>query len=90
MYKAQISVVKTIQIRTEELDESGKVLYGWNKRFRSPKAAAEQWADIRIREWEDKKFGGYRHMTDADEKYRHQLKKRLIRMATAKFKGLLK
>lgn len=90
-----ISVVKTIQFRTEVLKEDGTVRHGWNHRYRSPHAAAQEYARARISQWEHEKwevdkFGAaYHRQTDADRDYMYALQDRIYRMILPKFKELL-
>lgn len=100
MYNLKVSVVKTIQLRTESVDENGKVRYGWNKRFMVPSVAADHWVSHAISEWQDRKYGdpmgngqftrGYHNMQQSDRDRSDRLEKRLKRIATAKFKALMK
>jgi len=90
-----VTVVKTIQFRTEVLEEDGTVRHGWNHRYRSPHAAAENYTRQRISEWEHEKWevakygAAYHRQTDADRKYMDRLYKRFYYLALRRFKELL-
>lgn len=90
-----MTVVKTIQFRTEILEEDGSVRHGWNHRYRSPHAAAENYTRHRISEWEHEKWevakygAAYHRQTDADRKYIRRLNERFYRMMVRRFKEML-
>lgn len=90
-----MSVVKTIQFRTEVLEEDGTVRHGWNHRYRSAHAAAENYTRQRISEleherWEVAIYGAaYHRQTDADRKYLDRLSERFYRMMVRRFKEML-
>jgi len=100
MHNLKVTVVKTIQLRTEILDENGKVQHGWNKRFMIPSVAADYWVSHAILDWQERKYGdplgngrfgtAYGKMTQSDYDRSARLEKRLKRIVTAKFKQLLK
>lgn len=100
MYIQKVTVVKTIQLRTEVIDPNGNVEIGWNKRFLVPSIAADYWVTHAIVDWQNRKYGdpignghfscGYHNMQQSDYDRSDRLEKRLKRMATAKFKELLK
>jgi len=93
--RTTVTVVKTIQFRTEIVDDTGKVAHGWNHRYRSAHAAAENYTRQRINEWEDKKWdvrtygAAYHRQTDADHKYVARVKDRFYRLVLKRFKELL-
>lgn len=99
-YTTELKIIKSIQFRTESRGPDGKVIYGWNKRFQMPSAAARHWVDHRMNDWEDKKFGspigngqysrGYHKMTAADKARGLRLQKRLLKFVTWKLKELMK
>jgi len=90
-----ITVVKTIQFRTEILEEDGTVRHGWNHRYRSAHAAAENYVRHKISLWEDEKWevpkygAAYHRQTDADRKYIRKLEERFYRMMVRHFKQVL-
>jgi hypothetical protein len=90
-----ISVVKTIQFRTEILNEDGTVAHGWNHRYRSAHAAAQNYARHKISQWEHEKWdvatygAAYHRQTDADRDYMDRLEDRFYRMMLRRFKEIL-
>lgn len=91
-----ISVVKTIQFRTEVVNEDGTVAHGWNQRYRSPHAAAENYTRHKISQWEYTKWevakygSAYHRQTDADRQYKARLEDRFYRLSLRRFKDILK
>lgn len=63
MYTHKVSLIKVIQIRTEQTDVDGKT-YGWNKKFQKPGVAAEHWASGKFLEWEQKAKFTYHNNPD--------------------------
>jgi hypothetical protein len=90
-----ISVVKTIQFRTEVLEEDGTVRHGWNHRYRSAHAAAENYARHKISEWEHEKWevakygAAYHRQSETDRAYMYALGQRFYRMMVRHFKRVL-
>lgn len=90
-----MTVVKTIQFRTEVLEEDGTVRHGWNNRYRSAYAAAENYARQRISEWEHEKWevakygAAYDRQTEAEREYMYKLQDRFYRMMVRRFKEML-
>lgn len=88
-YSAQVSIVKTIQVRTT-IDGTS-----WNKRYRVPSVAASEYASYRMMErrrvkWEEDKHGAaYHRQTQADVEYEERLAERYVRFLTRAFKRLL-
>jgi hypothetical protein len=94
-YIVTVSIVKTIQLHHEHIGVDGHK-HSYNERYRNPKVAAENWARRRMREWvrktyqEDTLGAAYHRQSPADIRYEKRLEARLIRMATRKFKELIK
>lgn len=89
----KISVVRSIQFRTEYTDSDGNVV-GWNKKFQSPTVAARYWADMVAARWEDRKFGlngtaAYHYMTDDDRKHKQKVYDKAYRRILPVIKRIL-
>lgn len=88
--RLSVSVVKTIQFRTEIVEEDGTVRYGWNHRYRSAHAAAENYTVKRIIDWERKRFpNGCRNLTAIEVEHIEKLKRRFHQFVLRKFKEML-
>jgi hypothetical protein len=88
-----VTVVKTIQLRTQWTGVDGEIV-GFNKKFQKPSVAADHWARDKVRKWENKMYehlGGasYHHLTNADHIEAERRFKVLKRRATRVFKRVL-
>lgn len=94
--RTTVTVVKTIQFRTEVLNQDGTIAHAWNNRYRSPHAAAENYTRIKISQWEHEKWevekygAAYHRQTESDRQYMSKLEDRFYRLALRGFKKLLK
>lgn len=92
--KTKATVIRVVQLRTEYVNDQGK-LVGWNKKFQKPTVAAEHWSQYRVREWEDRKFevaklgAAYHRMSPMDWKEREAREKKLYRRSLPIFKRML-
>lgn len=90
-----MTIVKTIQFRTEILEEDGSVRHGWNHRYRSAHAAAQNYARQKISLWEHEKWevdrygAAYHRQTDSEREYMYKLENRFYRMMVRRFKEAL-
>lgn len=92
--KTKATVIRVVQLRTEYLNNEGK-LVGWNKKFQKPTVAADHWARQRVREWETKKFNeaelgaAYHRMDKLDWDERDARERKLYRRSLPIFKRML-
>lgn len=87
-YSAEVSIVKTIQVRTISGD------YAWNKRYRVPSVAARDYASSKMMErrrlkWNGDELAAYHHQTQADIDFENRLADRYVRYLTMVFKRLI-
>lgn len=88
-YTAKLSVVKTIQVRTEVKNELGVVGCAWNKRYRNPSLAAHDYCSVRMTERGQFLRNMGRLQTQAELEYEGRLAERYIRYLIMIFKRLL-
>ena len=94
MKQMVVTVVKTIQLRTQWVGVDGAIV-GFNKKFQKPSIADDYWARDKIREWETKVAqqrgpgASYHHLTNADHIEAERRFKVLKRRATRVFKRVL-
>lgn len=94
-YKVEVSIAKTIQLRTTFPNIVGEKPFSKNERFRVPSIAADHYVRYRMMEWERKKFSpdgkqaAYHFMTEAHNKHKSLLADRYYRFVLKKFKEML-
>ena len=82
-----VTIVKTIQLRTEWMDEHGKVEHGNNQRYRVPAIACEYWARQSNLAWAEcmfEKYGNPVPWETADQR-----REKLYRRALPIFRAML-